>query len=107
MSRPTLLVPALVSGQKPAVPTPGLFWKIRLMDDCTFMVMVSWPELDCARPATPGRHNRPRTRARNALFPSKWKLRLIAAAGPGTRIHGLDLASPQNARIASRGTDVA
>src|SRR6516164_4261429 len=47
-SRPTLLVPELVKGQNPFVPTAGLSWNTRLIEDCTVIVMFS-----CAVPVCP------------------------------------------------------
>ena len=75
-SRPTLLVPELVSGQKPVVPTDGLFWKTRVIDDCTLMVMVSWPELVCAAALDVSRQSRPPIASR-AFIPPNLKLQLI------------------------------
>jgi hypothetical protein len=66
----------LVSGQKPVVPTDGLFWKISVMEDCTLMVMVSCPELVCAVALDASRHSRLPI-IRRAFIPPKLKLQFI------------------------------
>src|SRR5579884_791289 len=54
------------------------------MDDCTVMVMESWPELLCARPAAPAAKSA--ASASSAFHPPKLNFKLISTRRPGTRI---------------------